>query len=65
MTSPISSGASFDVEFNNADDTRRVHKLMRDGLYFQQAIDQLELRPNEHFIVTRTDRGPDCREQPG
>ncbi|OBC11420.1 hypothetical protein A5784_35060 [Mycobacterium sp. 852013-50091_SCH5140682] len=58
---PISSSASFNVEFNDPDDARRVNELMRDGLQFQQAVDQLELRPNEHFTVTRTDLGPDGR----
>lgn len=62
MSSPIGdSSASFDVEFNDPDDARRIHELMQAGLRFQQAIDQLELRPYEHFTVTRTDKGPDGR----
>jgi hypothetical protein len=59
--SPISAAASFDVEFNDPDDAPRVHELMNDGMFFQQAIDQLELRPYEHFTVVRTDKGPDGR----
>lgn len=57
----ISASASFDVEFNDPNDTARVHDLMKDGLFFQEAIDRLELRPNEHFTVVRTDKGPDGR----
>ncbi|MEW5810239.1 MAG: hypothetical protein AB1925_12375 [Actinomycetota bacterium] len=59
--SPISSGASFDVVFDDLNDARRVAELMDGGLGFQQALDLLELRPNEHFTVTRTDMGPDGR----
>jgi hypothetical protein len=57
--SPTHSAASFSIEFNEPDDARRVHELMEGGMKFQEAIDYLELRPNEHFVATRTDGGPD------
>ncbi|MCV7174953.1 hypothetical protein [Mycolicibacterium sphagni] len=60
---PISSGASFDIEFENARDAARVKDLLDDGMRFQEAIDMLELRPNEHFTVVRTDTGPDGRSE--
>lgn len=53
--------STFDIEFNDPADASKVHELMQGGLPFQQAVDQLELRPNEHFTVTRTDAGPDGR----
>jgi hypothetical protein len=58
---PIIDSASFNVEFNDPNDATRVHQLIKDGLFFQEAVDQLELRPNEHFAVVRTDKGPDGR----
>lgn len=59
--SPISAAAEFDVEFNEAEDAQRVYELMQGGLQFSYAVDQLELRPNVHYSVTRCDAGPDGR----
>lgn len=50
---------AFDVEFNDSEDARKVHDLMQSGMKFQEAVDHLELRPNMHYTVTRTDAGPD------
>ncbi|OCB56139.1 hypothetical protein A5722_14680 [Mycobacterium vulneris] len=58
---PIYATGTFEVEFSDPEDARRVHELMQGGLFFQQAVDQLELRPNVHFSLTRTDNGPDGR----
>lgn len=61
MTDITKSMASHDIEFNDPDDARRVMELMKSGLRFNEAVDQLELRPNAHFTVTRTNAGEDGR----
>ena len=45
---PIRASARFHVEFNNDDDARKVGELIASGMTFQQAVDQLELRPLVH-----------------
>lgn len=58
---PVSASAAFDIEFNDTDTASKVNDLIQSGMRFQQALDLLELRPNEHYTVTRTDQGPDAQ----
>ena len=58
---PVSASAAFDIEFNDTDTASKVNDLIQSGMRFQQALDLLELRPNKHFMVTRTDQGVDGR----
>lgn len=58
---PVSASAAFDIEFNDAETASRVNDLIQGGMRLQQALDFLELRPNKHFMVTRTDQGVDGR----
>ena len=55
----VSASAEFEIEFNEHRDARRINELVHGGMRLQQALDFLELRLNEHYTVTRADRGPD------